>query len=202
MTSELQQTRYDQLIRRVGGIIGPGSKVSEALSELFPVVDVERVPGELLLLGGTQLCVGAATLTSAVGEVPRIQVFNPVASGKLVSVSTVVVGQGITVSIRFASTNTALTTGTGTEVFRDRRLAGTSRPSAQIRTDSTVAFTDAHGLLRAPANVPVYLNDGNTVAVLPPGSGFEVGTTQTNSLLLVTFFWRERVALESELLLS
>ncbi len=48
MGQELQQNRYDQLIRRVGGIIGPGSKVVEALGELFPVIDVENVPGELL----------------------------------------------------------------------------------------------------------------------------------------------------------
>ncbi len=197
--NELQQTRYDQIIRRVGGIIGPGSKVAEALSELFPVIDVERVPGELLLLGQTALCLGAGSITGAVGEAARIQVFNPAGSGKLVAVSSTVLSTATTQQMRFATTNTALTTGLGTEVFRDRRLPGTSRPVSQIRTDSTVAKTDAHGQFRVLANTPHELPDENTVAVLPPGAGFEVGADTFNTNIVVTFFWRERVALESEL---
>ena len=199
MTSDLQQTRYDQLVRRVGGIIGPGSKVAEVITELFPMIDVERVPGELLLLGQTQICLGASLVTAAVGETARIQVFNPVASGKLIAISTVVISSTASSTIRFATGNTALTTGVGTEVFRDRRLAGTSRPVGQIRTDSTVALTDAHGQFTALANTLSFLDDENTAAVLPPGSGFEVGMVSTNKTLLVTYFWRERVALESEL---
>jgi len=202
MGHELQQTRYDQLIRRVGGIIGPGSKVAEALSELFPVLDVENVPGELLLLGQTQLCIGSSSLTAAAAEQARVQVFNPAGSGKLVTVSTTVFSTVTAQELRWASNNTALTTGVGTQVFRDRRLVGTSRPTAQIRTDSTVAQTDAHGQTRILANTPYQINDENSVAVLPPGAGFEVGTTVVNTQLHVTFFWRERVALESELLIT
>jgi len=202
MTSELQQSRYDQLVRRVGGIIGPGSKVSEALSELFPVIDVERVPGELLALGQTQICLGSATLTGDVAEVARVQLFNPVASGKLIAVSSVYVSATATMTFRFATSTIALTDGIGTEVFRDRRLSATSRPSGQIRTDSTVAFPDAHGQFRLAGNQVVTLEDENTAAVLSPGSGFEVGSTAAATTIFVTFNWRERVALESELLLS
>ncbi len=202
MTSDLQQTRYDQLVRRVGGIIGPGSKVAEALSELFPVIDVERVPGELLALGQTQICLGSATVTGAGGEVARIQVFNPVASGKLLAVSSVLCSATATMTFRYATSTIALTSGVGTEVFRDRRLAATSRPSGQIRTDSTVALPDAHGQFRLAGNGIQTLDDENTVAVLPPGSGLEVGTTAAATTIFVTFNWRERVALESELLLS
>lgn len=199
MTSDLQTPRYDQLVRRVGGIIGPGSKVSEALSELFPVIDIERVPGELLLLGQTSLCVGSANITAAAAEKPRVQLFNPLGSGKLVSISTVVISSSSTQQIRWSSNNTALTNGVGTEVFRDRRLAGTSRPTAQIRTDSLAAITDAHGQYLSASNEPRFLDDENTVAVLPPGSGFEVGGVSNQTLILVTFFWRERLGLESEL---
>jgi len=201
MTSDLQQTRYDQLVRRVGGIIGPGSKVSEALSELFPVIDVERVPGELLALGQTQLCLGSSVITGAAGEVGRIQLFNPVGSGKLISVSSCIITSTAAQTIRYATTINALTTGVGTEVFRDRRLAASSRPSGQIRTESTVAFTDAHGQFRQIPNAPKTLEDENTVAVLPPGTGFEVGAGTIVTLIMVTFNWRERVVLESELLL-
>ena len=199
MTSELQTPRFDQIIRRVGGIIGPGSKVSEALSELFPVLDVEQLPGELLLLGGTAICEGAATVFAGAGEVARIQVFNPVASGKLVTVSTAIVSTPVTTTIRTATVVTALTTGVGTEVFRDRRQAAASRPSGQVRTDSTIAQTDANTLFRVLANAPIFIKDRNSVAVLPPGSGFEVGSEGVATQLFVTFLWRERVALESEL---
>jgi len=199
MTSDLQTSRFDQIIRRVGGIIGPGSKVSEALTELFPVIDIERVPGELLLLGQTSLCVGSANVSAGVGDTARIQVFNPVGSGKLLTVSHALTSSNSASQIRFATGNTALTTGVGTEVFRDRRLAGTSRPSGQIRTDATVALTDAHGQYVMLANTVVILNDENSIAVLPPGAGFEFGMVTTNKLLLATFFWRERQALESEL---
>lgn len=199
MTSDLQQNRYDQVIRRVGGIIGPGSKVSEALSELFPVIDVERVPGELLLLGGTQLCMGATQATGAAGENARIQLFNPAGSGKLITVSSVIVTTPSTQRIRFATNNTAEATGIGTEIFRDRRLIATSRPVGQIRTGSLVAQVDAHGLIRILGNTPFYLNDENSIAVLPPNSGLEFGTTVFTTDVEVTFWWRERVALDSEL---
>jgi len=202
MTAELQQTRYDQLVRRVGGIIGPGSKVSEALSELFPVIDVEQVPGELLALGGTHICLGSATITADVGETGRIQLFNPVASGKLISVSSVIVAGGASQQIRYATSIVALTDGLGTEVFRDRRLSAASRPSGQIRSDSTVALTDANGQFRIIANTPFLLHDKNSLAVLPPGTGFEFGTVTTAQTHSATFNWRERVALESELLLT
>lgn len=199
MTSDLQTPRFDQIIRRVGGIIGPGSKVSEALTELFPTIDIEQLPGELLLLGQTAICLGSALVTGAAGETARIQLFNPAGSGKLVSISTVTISSDSIQRIRYATTNTALTTGVGTETFRDRRLAGTSLPTAQIRTDSTVARTDAHGSFSQLKDSPAYLNDENTVAVLPPGSGFEVGAQVFATEINVTFFWRERLGLESEL---
>ena len=199
MTSELQTPRYDQIIRRAGGIIGPGSKVSEALSELFPVLDVEQLPGELLLLGGTAISEGASTVFSAAGETPRIQVFNPVASGVLLTISSAVVSVSATTTMRSATSIIALTTGVGTEVFRDRRQSAVSRPSGQIRTDSTVALTDANTLFRVLANSTVFVTDPNSLAVLPPGAGFEFGSESVASQMWVTFYWRERVGLESEL---
>ena len=199
MSSELQQNRYDQIMRRVGGMIGTGSKVSEVLTELFPVVDLERVPGELLLLGGTRLCIGSAIVTGAAGERARIQVFNPADSGTLVTVSSVVISTLTIQNIRWATTETALTTGLATEAFRDRRLTLPGRPVGAIRTDSTVAATDVHGLARLLASTPYFLTDRNSVAVLPPGSGFEVGADTVATAVIATFYWRERTAEQSEL---
>jgi len=199
MTSELQQSRYDQLIRRVGGIIGPGSKVFEALTELFPVLDVERVPGELLLLGQTQLCIGSITFSSAAAQSPRTQLFNPVDSGKLITVSSMIISVPAASIVRFSVGFTALTTGQGTERYRDGRLPLAARPSGQIRTQSSAAQTDAHGQFRMGGSDPRQFTDENAMAVLSPGSGYEWGSNIINNSISVTWHWRERVAEPSEL---
>jgi len=199
MTSDLQTPRYDQLIRRAGGIIGPGSKVSEALTELFPVIDVENLPGELYILTGTNLCFGSIAPTGAVGESARAQLFNPVGSGKLMTVTLAIVSVSTPMTVRVGVPFIPLTTGVGTERFRDARLGSAARPVGQIRQDSTVALTDATAQFRLLANTPILLTDGNGLAVLSPGSGLEVGAGTFATTIWVTFEWRERLALDSEL---
>jgi len=199
LSQDLQQNRYDRILRRVGGLIGPGSKVSEVLGELFPVLDVERIPGELLLLGGTAICHGSVNRTGAAGEVGKVQLFNPVGSGKLITVSRVLVGSNVTGVVRAAATQIALTTGVGTELFRDQRRPTPLRPTGQIRSDSTVALTDANVQFRLLANTTFEIQDHNSVAVLPPGSGYEVSMNTVASNTTATFFWRERDVEQSEL---
>ena len=200
MTHDLQQTRYDQLIRRVGAIIGPGSKVSEALSELFPVIDVERVPGELLLLGGTQLCMGSFALTPTAAERTHLQLFNPVNSGKIATVSSLWIHTPSSVDdINIARSNTALTDGQGTEVFRDTRLDPASRPSCQIRSDSLVAVVDANFVIRLRLNESKEVKDENGVMILLPGNGLNCGPISVDVRLHMSVFWRERIAEQSEL---
>jgi len=197
--TELQQSRYDQLLRRVGDLKGPGSKVNDVLQELFPMIDVENVPGELLLLMGTRLCAGASQGTGSVGEAFRIQVFNPVDSGMLITVTSLIASYTTNAVVRIGTTETALTTGIGTEVFRDRRLALTDTPVGEIRQVSSVALTDANLIFRTLAGTPVKLTDPNGLAVLPPGTGLEVGTTNLAIETAASFLWRERVAEPSEL---
>jgi len=197
--TEIQQNRYDQLIRRVNNIVAPGSMVSDALSELFPTIDVERVPGELLILGGTDICMGAATVGPLAANAPRMQVFNPVDSGMLITITTCIISVGSTLKVRIATTNTPLTSLISTQVFRDRRRLITARPIGEFRTDLTAAFTDANMLFRLTANAPFLLFDPNGLAVLPPGSGYEIGTDTDNSILDTSFIWRERVAEPAEL---
>ncbi len=199
MTSELQQNRYDQLIRRVGGIIGPGSKVAEALSELFPTIDVERVPGELLLLGGTQLGHGGSIVTGAVATAPRIQLFNPIDSSKIITCTSIVVVTGSTEVVRSTVNQTALPSGIGVELVRDGRVPIPTRPIGQIRTQLTGVLADATVQWTQAADVPFYLTDPNGLSILPPGSGYGFGLGAVNTVLQVSFWWRERVAEQAEL---
>lgn len=197
--TELQQNRYDQLLRRVADLKGAGSKVNDVLQELFPMIDVENVPGELLLLMGTRICQGAVTITGAAGQAGRVQVFNPVGSGFIITVTSIIASYTSNALVRIGTTTTALTTGVGTETFRDRRLLATSRPVGQIRSLSSVALTGANLLFRTLATTPVKLTDPNGLAVLPPGTGYEIGTGTLAIETAASFLWRERVAQPSEL---
>jgi len=199
VTQDLQQNRYDQLLRRVGGLIGPGAKVNEVLGELFPVLDVESIPGELMFLAGWRLSFGSASVTGSVAQHARMQVFNPVDSGKLLTVTSCVITTSSTQTIRWAVVGIPLTTGIGTELIRDTRKGVINRPSGQIRTDDTPAATDAQGRARISSTIEFTLTDSNGVAVLAPGTGFEVGSGTTNTNVQTTFYWRERPAEQSEL---
>jgi len=119
--TELQQNRYDQLLRRVGDLKGPGSKVNDVLQELFPTIDVENVPGELLFLMGTRIGWGGASKAAAAGKKAAIQLFNPIGSGQLVTVSTVIVTGNNTQIISWGLSTSALATNTGVPRLRDSR---------------------------------------------------------------------------------
>jgi len=197
--TEIQQNRWDQLVRRAANIVGGGSQVNDTLNELFPVIDVERVPGELLLLMGTELGVGASGIVGAAGQTSKIQLFNPVNSGKIVTITTIFFVVDATTQVRIASTNTPLSSGITTQTFRDRRRELTARPTTGIFQESSVPLVDAHILIPVLANASVDLKDQDGIYVLSPGSGVSVGSTAVAQRITVTFFWRERVAQPSEL---
>lgn len=199
MPSELQQNRYDQLIRRVGGIIGPGSKVSEALTELFPVLDVETMPAELLILGGTTLAVGSLDVTGVAANFSRAQLMNPVGSGKLITLTKCIFSSEAADQMRFGTQLAPITTFATTSAIRDTRLGIDSLPVGQMRFATAGFSSPNQGRIRVLANIPYTLEDENAIVVLAPGSGWEVGSFTADLDILVTFFWRERVAQQSEL---
>ena len=198
MTHQLQQTRYDQLVRRVGGIIGPGAKVSEALPELFPVIDVEQVPGELLVLMGTRLCFGSEVINSNVAEFSTIQLFNPANSGFLITVSSVIISTQSGTEVRWNLEGSIAGALSVNGRFRDGRISGVTRPVGQIRSISRAAVTARAGQMRILANEPKTLEDPNGVAVLAPNTGLTIQEIEADQTLVVAFNWRERVALEPE----
>lgn len=199
MTADLQQFRYDNLLRRVGNIIGPGSKVKEVLSELFPVIDVERIPGELLWLAGWRVSMGGFDFTSEVAESPRGEIFNPVDSGKLMVVSSVVFSASGGGTVKWTTTNVLFPNVVGSEKLRDTRAGFGPKPSGLIRTLSAAGSTVGTNTVFTTAQNSVQLHDENGVAILFPGTGLEFGLTTLNSRLAVSFNWRERLFEPSEL---
>lgn len=199
--SEIQQNRYDQLIRRVGGIIGPGSKVSEVISELFPMIDVENVPGELLFLMGTKLAHGGGQQTGAAGEFAQVNLRNPAGSGHLITITTVVFVGTAALTFNTSAGTEVVQTSANSAALRDVRT-GADQPVGIVDIDSNVAAVAAINRFSILANQPMVLKDPNGVAVLGPGDMYQVGTNVAAQTILVTYFWRERVAESSELLFS
>jgi len=200
MTYEVQQTRWDRLIRRVSGSIGPGSRVSETISELFPVIDVERVPGELLLLSGTAICHGAASVLGAAGELPNMILFNPIGSGNIITVTQVAVRAAAADTIRFEVSQATLGARVTTERFREGRLiSATSLPVGQVRSFSNPSQIAQQVAIRADGVSSAFVKDDNGIAVLSPDTKLVVAGTTVATTITVTFWWRERPAEASEL---
>jgi len=198
--ANINQNRWDQLVRRVAGLIGPGSKVNNTIGDLFPMLDVENLPGELYLLAGTRLGTGGVQQIGAAGESARVQLFNPADSGLIVTLTTVVLTITTTGTIRYVIRNVAETTNDLGIRVRDTRLGVGTRPTAQVRSASDAAVLAGTGEFRLLANTPIQLADPDGVVVLGPGTGITFNTVTVAQTLQCNFWWRERAAEASELL--
>jgi len=199
MTFEVQQTRWDRIVRRVSGSIGPGSRVGETLPELFPVLDVERVPGELLVLGGTGVANGGGTLQASAAERVTAQLFNPLDSNVLITLTKVYAAFVIGGSLRWGTSIVDRGGAISTQVFRDTRRILPATPVGVIGQTSAVAGATGTNQCRVLPDVPFLLEDENGIAVLAPGGGFDIGTNTIIDTIFYSFYWRERPAEESEL---
>jgi len=199
VTNEIQQNRYDRLVRRVAGIIGPGSKVNEVLTELFPMLDVESDRGELQLLAGIKLGMGSQVLIGSAGQTAKIQLFNPVGSGILVTITSMFISHSANTTVRVSRDIGPLANGIGTQTTRDYRETASDRPTAQMFSEDSAGFVNGNMQFLTLGRVQLVLQDVNGVAVLAPGTGVSVSPTTVALTSSVTFFWRERPAEASEL---
>lgn len=200
--TELQQNRYDRLLRRVGNLIGAKSMVNDALGELFPTIDVENVPGELLALMKTDLGWCSSQLGPSVGEFNHHQLFNPADSNVLLVVTKVGFFNTITNAsiFRFSNFIGPLATLAGNERRRDTRSGVLASLVAQQRTAQDGVSGGLDFRVRSIVNEMQYVSDDNGVAVLFPGTGLTITNETLNVTTNVSFMWRERVFEESELL--
>lgn len=196
--SELNQNRYDQLLRRVGDLKGPGSKVNDALTELFPMIDVENVPAELLLLMGSRLALGGDNLAApAATFFAQMMLRNPANSGFIITVLEARCSSTTDQQFVWGPTQNTLATAEST-AFADTRVfpEGTV---GQVLSESLLVVGPTFGHGRALANTDLILNVPRGLAVLTPGTAFSVSTTDDATVLTATFTWLERVAQPSEL---
>jgi len=198
VTDTIQQNRYDQLIRRVAGIVGPGSKVSNAIGDLFPMIDVENVPGELLALMGTRLAWMGTNQPAFAGLVNITQLFNPADSGHLITVTRIDVASQSTQLIVMGLV-TVEQTALGGEQFRDGRFELATPPVGQVRIGTQVAPGPVNWQFLVGAFNPHIVQEDNGICVLPPGVGLQITTANQNTSLFTGYLWRERPAEQSEL---
>jgi len=199
-SQDLQQARYDQLVRRVGALYGGGSKVVEVLPEVFPVLELEGTTPELLALSGWRLAWQQIQQNGVAAEVSAVQLINPVGSNQLIAVTQIIMTQLTqpTDNIQMEVVDTLFTTTEFRGLFRDARFGGNRATAAELRRDTNVP-TGAGLRIPVVVDVPVTIRDDNGLVVLTPGTAFQVGTTGNNVDFSVNFFWRERLAQESEI---
>ncbi|MEE8540006.1 MAG: hypothetical protein V3S54_09320 [Woeseiaceae bacterium] len=197
-SQDLQQARYDQLIRRVGALYGGGSKVVEVLPELFPVIEVENTTPELLAFLGWRLAWQNIQQNAVALQTSAVQLSNPAGSGMIASVTQIIVRTATPEILQVEVTPTLFVSAAIRGLFRDSRLGGDRATALELRSDPDIA-TGAGLRLLTEANVESHIRDDNGFCVLTPGSALQVGTVNDNVALPVNFFWRERVAEPSEL---
>lgn len=197
--TEIQQNRYDQLVRRVNNIVAPGSMVGDALSELFPTIDVESLLMELMFLSGTKHGFGSTALASSAGNNNHHQLFNPAESGNIVILTRVTFHSTVAQQINYVTANIALTDDVSNLRVRDTRDGILAQPVAELRTVQIAGSLPTVGALFVINNVNSILEKNNGLFVLAPGTGITFATTTQNTTNTLTWFWRERVAQAAEL---
>lgn len=198
--ADLQQTRYDKLIRRVANIVGAGAIVTETLQEVFPVFDLENVPAELMVLGGWRLAMRGTNITGVAAQQQASQLFNPVDSGQVIVLEKVDISSPSAVqTYPYRLDTTPLSSSNGFGQFRDARAGDPISDAAvgNTRIQANLAVT-AIAANSAGTNSVFRLGGDHDVAVLMPGNGFTVGTGTVNTTLVVSYWWRERVLEASE----
>ncbi len=199
MPTQLQQARYDGLLRRVGDLKGGGSKVNEVLGEVFPVLDLENVPAELALLAGWRLGFGSVIASAVAGNHRLIQLFNPANSGALVVPTRIWLRISANQLIEYDIASAGLADTFSSAKVRDTRLGVTTTLVTQLREATQPGSITGIGNLFTFASEIFPFEDRDGLFVLGPGTGLTFSTTIQNSLMTINFHWRERLAEPSEL---
>ena len=198
MSQDLQTARYDQLVRRVGALYGGGSKVTEVLAELFPVLEVEDTTPELLALTGWRTAWQSTSRPPNVATASTSQLRNPVGSGIIAAVTLLGI-QTVTAIAVQAQITTALIGTPVSGLFRDSRFGVPRSTVCQVSSADGPIIGGGMRFI-TEANVNIFLRDDNGIVILTPGTELSVSSTGFNIDMTLNYFWRERAAAPSELL--
>lgn len=196
--SEIQQNRWDQLIRRAANIVGGGSQVNDTLNELFPTLDVETLNAELVLLSTWHLAHGATDIPGLAATINHSQLFNPVGSGNIIVPTRISIKTSANQEIRYALQSSALTDFTANNELFDSRLGVATAPVGQTRSVQQAGGLALFGEVFVQANVSYVFDIPLGMCVIAPGTGLNFANTSNNVAMIIDYQWRERVAQPAE----
>ena len=199
-SQDLQQARYDQLVRRVGALYGGGSKITEVLPELFPVLEVENTTPELLALTGWRTAWQNIQQNAVAAQVSAVQLSNPLGSGVIAAVTRIYVAVNSVTNVQMQLTDALFTSASIRGLFRDARFGGNRATALELRSDPNIATGAGLRIILNTTNEIFEIRDDNGLAVLTPGTALQLGSVDVNLVLQVNFLWRERLAQPSEIL--
>ena len=163
------------------------------------MIDVENVPAELLLLMGSRLCLGGDNLGQPGATFfNQAMLRNPGDSGVIITLleARVSSNSGAQRYVWGPTLNTLATVEP--TAFTDTRVFGEGTVG-QVRSEALLVVGPNFGSGRSPNNQDLILNVPRGLAVLAPGTAFEVSTTVADTAFGFAFSWLERVAEPSEL---
>jgi len=173
--------------------------VNDALTELFPMLDVENLNAELGLLSSWRLGFSSTSQLALAANLNHSQIFNPANSGVIVVLERVDLLSGITQEIRYALATAGLTSTFANRALRDTREGILTAPLAQIREVQQSGGIPLFGFTHVLSNNTFTLEEKKGLFILGPGTGLTFATTTVNTNFKVNYLWRERVAEASEL---
>lgn len=186
-----------RMLARVAGLSDGEDGVGRLGETLTPTINPWERPewavlqGELLATGGIALGAPGA------GLIAQIQLFNPLASRRLITARFEAGGGALAVfEIRTAAIALPLDSGIW-KGCRDSRAQPDS-PVGEIWYDNTAAAAVGTRRLQSPNVLASTPYREYRWWILHPGRGLAVNTGALNQALTVNFEWRERLALPGE----
>ena len=193
----LQTGRLENLIRRWGSIKGPGSILSETLGDVFPILDLENLPAELLLPAGISLIATSGSATGGVAQLGGVQIQVPAAAGMIFTLTKFHVKTALVqaVSCGLRTPNAPAINSRNLDSRQVQNFNGGLRLLGLTNTAGETGnfIVDTQATIDREVTVP------RGIAVLTPGGAFQVTASITNTLIRATFFGYLRLAEPSEL---
>lgn len=201
--NEILAGRFNRYLQKLTGIKA-GPPVPALASEIIPTIDVQRVRTEDLIMFGIDEFMQSFSTGPVAAANSGVQIRNPSQSGVVATV--VLIYWTVTVQ-DFTFPFTRLQKGTpltdlptqNTAIPLDTRSGRKS--SSCILSVGTAVNPFANDLLDVPINANGNFLLGfaqNQEIVLNPGAALLIVTTAVNTLLDVTYRWRERALEDSE----
>jgi len=193
--STIQTPRYEQFTKRLLRIVG-GGIMPRLQNDLSPVINIEDPADHALLFWkGHKLASASVSVPITAVRFGAAGLFNPLGSGRLITIETITLRSGGGNFVTFSLTQTRTLNVLATLSFTDSRASLAAVPVGEIGEDDFAAV---------PANFFRVVASATTVflrpsIVLAPGVGLLLTNNTAATAWEANFTWLERDAETTEL---